>query len=193
MSPRVEFWSQNPPCPPEPGSYCICENSVSPCIQMANMGTVNQPCSPLERSGLVGMQPLLLGPVRTGRAGGCWPSLTPGLRSAQRHSSSGSEAVPAARPGFPTTRTCHLTRSQARWLPGCCGARAIGWRYLGWAVAGPLSLGSSRCHVGTSLLSPASAAERRLPAEGSTRNFSALEWVGRLPHTQNRACPNLPA
>ena len=138
---------------------------------------------------------LLLRPVRTGRAGGYWPSLT---RAFALRSSCGirERAVPAARPRFPNH--ADLPASPAARPDGSLaavqGPGRFGRRCLGWATAGPSSLGSSQCHVGARPLSPclccwAGASKQRLQRGASL----PLEWVDRLPHTQSRTCPDLPS
>ena len=82
----------------------------------------------------------------------------PLLRAFALHSSCGirERAVPAARPRIPNHTDLH-TSPAARpdgSLAAVQGPGQFGWRYLGWAMAGPPSLGSSRCHMGASLLSP---------------------------------------
>lgn len=140
------------------------------------LGTVNQPCSPLERSGLVGMQPSLTGACQDGQSWEllAFPYSGPSLCTAAV--ASGSERCQLPGPGFPITRTCtpHPRPGQmAPWLlcraQGNLDGATWGGQWQGpphWAPAGATWV------LACSL--PTSAAERRLPSRGSTRELLCL-------------------
>ena len=144
---------------------------------------MNQPCSPLERSGLVGMQPSLTEACQDGQSWGLLAFPYSGLRSAQQlwhpGASSAGRQAPVPQPRGPAC----FTRSQARWLPGCCaGPRAI-WTVMpgvGNGRALLIGLQPVPCGRQTALSLPLLLG-RGFQAEAPAGSFSAPRMGGQAP------------